>query len=1248
MSNYNQKRQIDYDDLVDFGFKPNKIQNGKVEYIRCTSDEVKDGILASKINNGDDFSLGSFFTLTDILSGGSSTVEISDVNLRKQAELALNYNISTSFAYFGSLYTTVQISINDIRENYPNGFLIVSSITGVNAIMFNSVDTYTYGGVPFKTIDNLKYEIVQTYNDEYDRTFQIIQEITGTTFSLFLELDGQPSDGPGYGHILQPKQELLDKFYSTLSKYSLNLLVPPFDRTNYWPRDLVAPSNILLDGDRYDEFIENELSWATESDNEESNFIWRKLYPDGQKNLDSEDGLIQRLVLTFAMNFDNIKRYQDQLKYQHTIGYDLYDHISRDAIGLISNQWNWNIGHTLNQDDYSEYVYSLYENYISGQSQQKISSKDINFEIQRRVLSNLITLYKKKGTKEAIKYIANMYGLPEELFVIDELVSVGDKNEIVESESNIVIPINGNVYYINDIGSAVTLTNRIINNTKFLNINISPFDAIDYDFYDWGSESHPNILNINGINTKISGSSDISKNDFFKRVYSNTIKSDGSSRYESNYPLLENEGVLYHTTSPNKITLSKLDPYINFLDDNWNILIGNLVPASSRILSIGTLYKNPMWRREKFQWNIDELTPKSLPVNETIDLPNLNFNIGISEKPYSKISIDEPIASIGDKMFIPLDSPTISSTSVEKLNVVIDVVDEVAYSDPKKFATVQIGNLDNTSYVEKIYDTNSIEYSYTSKTYNTDSPIFEPISDYGSLDYVNYNSNSLIVSNKKTVDIPFTAYNLSDSGYTILKFELFRKQYGNSVILNEDIDYRILSIEYENDRFGTYTVSTLDNVSVNDYISVSSNYLPYINQIVLVTHIDTGSSQIRTSPSIGLINIPLYTNDLSLNWKEFQDIGALDRLSWISKTVSIQNMIKVLFGLSNGFSIYDSSVGLNLEDSSLYLFSWFENKSINILYSAILILYFVSSNEKYTLSTKDSILISALILDKTKPSFKRVVDFFNWNDPVQTLYYSNYDLYGDDVFNLPPINPDLRTTNSFSTSGNVTIGGLNELNSDILVDKEEYFYRYKCETHVPIDWGNVDGLKTFTASGGSIIESDYDIRRINNITYYGRYFTFIRTPKMPNASLLNVVDNVLADASVTSIWNGVGDSDRLELQFLEVYSSNTPYSAYTEIPESAWTTTSGTIIPIQARKNIGDDYIYNVQTTLNGDTYYWWRVKNFRGKLNMFNNNLECSTTSKPTWFKTGEFVNIGGNEGEIPEEPIPPKKIGRIPDITS
>lgn len=1250
------KKLTEFESLNDFGFKSELTRDGKIKYIKCDSDfeSVSDLDGVNNVYPIGDISTGKFFTLNDILSGGTLNVTTDDADHGDQASLALDYNLATSLAFLGSVYSTTLIGINKIKDTYPNGFSSSTVSTGVGAIYILNSNTYTYGLPPFSVTNYTDYELIQLYNGAYDSTFAINSATTATAHTYsFIFLDGTPSNGVGFTHAVQPKTSTLDKFYSTLTPYELNLLQPPFDRSNYFPRDPIATNNVLFDGASYDTFLETELEWATSADTHEANFIWRKLYPDGQKTLDSDDDLMQKMVLTISSSFDTIKRYQDQLKFQQTIGYGVSDHISKDLVENLANQWNWTLGHNLKQDDYSEYIYSQYTNYITGQSQQKLNAKDVNFEMWRRVLANIVTLYKKKGTIEAIKYVCNMYGIPEELLWIDELVQIknGNATELIESESNIVVPMSGSSYYIDENGSAKTLTYNVISNTKYLNVNVSPIDAIEYDYFDWGWDNHQDITNINGDVVTVSSTTEVTKRDFFNTIYKNTIKSDGSARYDSNYPLLEDEGEIYYTASTNKKSLTSLEPYMDFLDENWNILITNLVPASSRLMSVGTLYKNPMWNREKIKWSDTELDSKSLPFNETIQFDHVTPTANLIQPKTGTVELNEPITTMASQLTSTLEDIQISPSMMNTFSSVITTENEVGALYQNMIGNIELGEVPSemlTTYNESI----DVDISYSATAYTINSPIITPISgQYGTLDYVNYTSDALVVTNQNEFEIIMSASNLSDSGFTQIECFLYEKEYDDAVIVDDTKVYSIMSVEYESNSYGKYKVSNVDLIDEFDFISIESEYLPFINKIVQVTFIDSGTSQIRTSPSIGLFNLPTGVSNKNINWLEFVSSGALSKLEAIVRYLglSINEIIPVISSIAslvdggglNEIVLATQSINdLGLPDHGRQMFSWFFDQEPGILYGSLLTLEFVKVNESWNLGSPPYSLVNMVALNQTKASFKRVINFFNWRSPVQTISYSNLSAGTDTSdFVFPTINVSGRSeANDFSMSGTVTLGGLNDLNSDILKDKTEYFHKYRVTTQAPLSWGNISGLRYYPVGDekGSLLDSGYDLSYYNNIKYYGRYFMYMLTPKVPVASIENLdADGVSVDASVVSKWNGVGDSSRLELQYL-ITGSTVDGESGDDIPTSSWTASAITI-NVPARENVGDEYIYTIQTTLEADTYYWWRVKNFKSKINAFGHNLEYFSTTRPTIFKTGDFAGGGSNEGETPVEPVTP-----------
>ena len=134
-------------------------------------------------------------------------------------------------------------------------------------------------------------------------------------------------------------------------------------------------------------------------------------------------------------------------------------------------------------------------------------------------------------------------------------------------------------------------------------------------------------------------------------------------------------------------------------------------------------------------------------------------------------------------------------------------------------------------------------------------------------------------------------------------------------------------------------------------------------------------------------------------------------------------------------------------------------------------------------------------------------------------------------------------------------------------------------------------------------------------------------------------------SSVIISWNGVGDSNRMELVFLPTGYTD----AYTVNPtdyEGLDFDDDSTIIEVPARTNVGDNYVYTIQSNLEPDTYYWWKIRNYRNKMSMFGFNIEVFSSSEPRIFKTGSYSDDGAGEGEIPEDPTPPKPPRNQPQV--
>lgn len=1239
------KKIFDFESYEDFGFSEFRPSN-----ILYTSGVTTPGV--NFVYSNVEGSFGKYLTMEDILSGGNQVVEMNLFDEKPSVTLSVDNTVMENLAYFGSVYAFVSNALNEIRAGYPNGFLVVDAYTGTNTLFFNNSNTYFYDENPLSFSSYDDFEVIQTFNDVYDDTFQITNYSTGLTYSA-LFLDGQPSDATGYSWIVAPKDTTIDAYYAGLDQYKLDLLVPPFDRTNYWPRDPVSENNILLVGTSYDAFADAELSAALDADNDTTNIMWRKMYPDGQKILDSDGNIAQKLILTFAKNFDTIKQYQDNLRYAHTVDYFDYNHIPKELVGLLADQWNWSLVNDPNQTDFSNYMIPSYENYITGQSQQKLTSADINYERWRRILVNVVYLYKKKGTNEGIKYLTNLYSIPEQLLSIEEIVEeVGPSGEksLVPSTSNIVVPVNGTWWYVTESG-AISSTTRTYANTKYLNINVSPINAIEFEFFDWAWEYHPPITNINGDTVDFTSANRPQQRTLFNNILQNTVWSNTQRRYSTNYGLLENEANIYYASAATPFSLDTLQPYMDFLDDSWAIIIKKLIPASSKILSSGELYRNAFWNREKIAWNESELEPKTLPFNDgmVIDIP-------------------DPSMSLGSKVALEIDAIDTSGDVSDKLEDTIDVQETSGGFDVSKeanFVTTNISGYSNlkiagsteplTQYGEYLpaAQTTDLTWEYDLYgVYNTaDAPYLIYLNKYsGSSTYVDYDDSSVIFTTANKFSTTVSGFNLSQSGYTRVTSELFRKLSDEEVVSkNESEDIRsIMAVMNEDVTTGVYKVSSVEEISIGDNIAVTSPILPAENIVVKVVDINVVTKVLTTTPSIGLFTGPIGDGS-EIDWVRFGAEGWVEFLNVLHSELKLSydsmmdifNFIADNYGLAIAQEYLANFIngmdGVESPNATIDLCSRYLIEDISYTYASMLVTEFVKRSPSYTFESNVIDLLNVVVNEQEKATFKRIYTFFNWAVPDQVITIDNFTTGGTDVWEWNEYNNDDRNGNDFGISGTVTFGGLNDLNQRILKDKSEYFMRHKIETTAPTGWTETySGTDSY--SGVQLIGSAFDTRVVNNILYYGNYFTYMITPKEPFVvdAPTNSSATTATTASVILKWKAVSDSSRMEIQFLADIGTTEPaYADYTEIDDGLWS--GSTVKYVNAIPNIDDNYVYTVQTTLMPDTYYWWRILNYRSKLSMFGNNLEIYSATEPNIFKTGVFDDDGHSEGEIDQPPSAP-----------
>lgn len=1075
------------------------------------------------------------FTLESLLSGATATA-YTEYSSWTHSKLPIDVSVAKNLSYFGSLYSRISSSINKILDGYPNGVVfsdgIDASPASSNVIVLKNSDASVYSHWQFGSDSYLKgYKLGEYYSGTALTASYNIVSSTATTTGVTLELDAPIIKNRTY--YIYPSSDLINSFYKTLDAYELDLLSNT-NRSNSWPRDSIVPELILCAGDaQYSTFLAEELNLGLSSDNSgTTDILWSKLFAAGA-TFDNDSNILQKLIQVYATTFDEIKAYQDYLAYFHSVGYSDFNRVPSNLVDFFAKQIGWSIINESFSDDYLNYVFPSYEHYSQNFN---ISNDDINFERWRRLLTNIVWLYKSKGTKKSLQFILDLYNIPEDLAEIRELIDKYDLSggkSTLPSESNIVIPISGFSYeYVvkNSTGSTIT-GSSYISNTKMIDISLDPTRAQFTDYWNWGKDNHPAFIDINGRSTIVSGTSDITRNDWEQLILQHSIPSDGSADQLTSYPVLEDLFNIYIANSGNKYQTQSFEEFMDFVEANIYDNAKQVIPASTRLVGVGRVYKNSFFYRPKLAWQ----KPQAVAIPAQPDVTIIASIISASSKTSKSSTISATTVS-SSSMKKATSSSIVIETSSKKFtysNAQISVAQQTAYSYSLKSTSVILiaaisEKLASFSAATSLSDVES------GSTLEMSAATFYPYSgQYGTNDYSAYTASALITTSNKRIDIPFSATSLSQSGVTALEVNLYRKLDAEeeSEILSRR--YAITKIISDNSLYGHYRVSPVSGLAVGDYIRVFLDNTEEVYSTVKITEIYTISTgitsinSIRTKPGVGIYDV----------------------------------------------------------------------------------------NYNYT--------------------FQKIPVFFDWSSPIQTIVYDN-SYSGNFAF---PALGALKDVNNYSMSGSITLGGLTPLFGEILLDRREYFLSYGVKTTV------ISSLTAYTTgfetySGMPVVDNRNKDHDINGILYRGNYFAFMDTPNSPEIDTSPISSDTTVSIAPLIKFKGVGDSDKLKLQFFSAgtsSSANPTPNSYTLIPESSWTSNSIAVSEVDLIDGATDSTIYSNKTTLQPNSWYWWRVLNYKRFQTMWGYVLETYTASEPLSFSAGGYSVQATEQGEVLSTPTAP-----------
>lgn len=235
---------------------------------------------------------------------------------------------------------------------------------------------------------------------------------------------------------IRPNKNEIDKYFNGLNDFEKVLLnqytnyIAKFEtyiedeeygwrvteRQYQWPLNQ-GGWNLSVNGIKYNEYCDKLFNLASACDELYSNAIWRDMTHDAIKNMDltlykngelvdfTLSSKIQKLINIIGRQFDEIKKYIDNIKHSNNISYtqenNTPDYFLTDNLELCG----WETKEILSDIPKDLLIDNFYDNTLKG-----YTAVDANNEFLRRLILNSSNILSKKGTKQAIEDLMGIFG----------------------------------------------------------------------------------------------------------------------------------------------------------------------------------------------------------------------------------------------------------------------------------------------------------------------------------------------------------------------------------------------------------------------------------------------------------------------------------------------------------------------------------------------------------------------------------------------------------------------------------------------------------------------------------------------------------------------------------------------------------------------------------------------------------------------------------------------------------------------
>lgn len=372
-----------------------------------------------------------------------------------------------SYTYFGSFYTEIARSINNIIDTFPYAALAFDNFEGVTIYDYSESFNNSTGQktssfkIPASVITNEGYVLFNSGSPVGNQVSLMTQtklfeiQLSGATtaqtesfiintysyfpgVSAYLEFEinghlssdavipftGTTSVLPVY---IRPSRKRVTEYRMQQSRLERQLLgegvfdIPDIDDEKVdftyriqWPRTIDG-FNPDTRGNNFEQYKSNMLLLAGNTDMDKTDIMIKTMIPENFIQFDTKTQIYQKLTSSYAKQFDEIKQFIDNIAYAHSISYNDQESVPEKFLIKLSNLLGWKLSSSFSEIDLFEYL-------ADDENPDQNSFAYYNVEMWKRILININWLYKRKGTRDALQFIFKLMGAPECLVVFDEFV----------------------------------------------------------------------------------------------------------------------------------------------------------------------------------------------------------------------------------------------------------------------------------------------------------------------------------------------------------------------------------------------------------------------------------------------------------------------------------------------------------------------------------------------------------------------------------------------------------------------------------------------------------------------------------------------------------------------------------------------------------------------------------------------------------------------------------------------------------